>query len=70
MTYLTLPPNTHLSPRQFTVEMNKALSTLSGYVSGMSVCCDENGYWLEFNGVKEAGQEDLLSLARKLVLDH
>ncbi len=68
MTYLPLPPNTSLSPSQFADEMNKAITTLSGYLPSMSVCYDENGYWLEIDGVNQVGQEDLLSSASKLVL--
>lgn len=70
MTCKTLPQNTLLSPRKFIDAMNKALSTLTGYTPNMCVCCDENGYWLEVDGVRQGGYEDLLSSARKLVLDH
>jgi hypothetical protein len=68
MTYHQLPPNTKLSPRQFICEMNKALQSLPEFKSGMVVCSDDNGYWLEIFGVKDYENDDLLSVARNIVL--
>ena len=68
MSYQQLPPNTKLSPSQFIDEMNKALQSLPEYKSGMVVCADDGGYWLEIFGVKDCENGDLLSVARNLVL--
>jgi hypothetical protein len=66
--YFPLPPITKLSPSQFIAEMNKALQSLPEYNSGMVVCADDSGYWLEIFGVKDYENNDLLSVARNLVL--
>lgn len=68
MSYQQLPPNTKLTPSEFIVEMNKALQSLPEYKAGMVVCADDNGYWLEMLGVKKTENDDLLSVARNLVL--
>lgn len=68
MSYQQLPPNTKLSPSQFIAEMNKALQSLPEYKTGMVVCADDNGYWLELFGVKDSENDDLLSIARNLTL--
>lgn len=68
MSYHQLPPNTQLSPSQFIGEMNKALQSLPEFKSGMVVCSDDSGYWLEIFGVKDYENDDLLSLARNLVM--
>jgi hypothetical protein len=48
--------------------MNKALQSLPEYKTGMVVCGDDNGYWLELLGDRNTENDDLLSLARNLVL--
>jgi hypothetical protein len=68
MSYQQHPANTNLSIKQFVEEMNKALQSLSEYKHGMVVCADSNGYWLERFGVKDTGNNDLLSISRNLVL--
>jgi hypothetical protein len=68
MSYHQLPPNTKLSPSQFIVEMNKALKSLPEYRTGMVICADDNGYWLELLGVRNTENDDLLSIARNLTL--
>ena len=68
MTYLPLPSNSKLSAKQFAIEMNLSLQSLPGYQSGMLVCADDSGYWLEINGVKDFNNGDLLALSRSLVL--
>lgn len=68
MGYQQLPPNTKLSPSQFIAEMNKALQSLPEYKTGMVVCADDNGYWLELLGIRNTENNDLLSVARNLVL--
>jgi hypothetical protein len=68
MSYTPLPLNTNLSQQQFIEQMNLALRSLNSYKSGMEICFDSNGYWLEFNGVKDTENVDLLSAARLLVL--
>lgn len=68
MNYFPLPPNTKLSSIQFIAEMNKALQSLPEYKTGMVVCADDSGYWLEIFGAKDYENDDLLSVARNLVL--
>ena len=68
MKYYPLPPNTKLSPSQFIAEMNKALQSLPEYKTGMVVCVDDSGYWFEIHGLKNNDNDDLLSIARNLVL--
>lgn len=68
MSYHQFPPNTKLSPGQFIAEMNKALQSLPEYKTGMVICADDNGYWLELLGVRSVEYSDLLSIARNLVL--
>jgi hypothetical protein len=68
MSYRQLSPNTKLSPSQFISEMNKALQSLPEFKSGMVVCSDDGGYWLEIFGLKDYENDDLLSVARNLVL--
>lgn len=48
--------------------MNHAIRTFTFYRSGMVVCADQNGYWLEIDGVKDSENLDILSAARKIVL--
>jgi len=66
--YLTLPPGTKFSSSQFIAEMNKALQSLPEYKTGMVICADDNGYWIEILGIKNSENDDLLSIARNLVL--
>ena len=68
MSYHQLPPNTKLSPIQFIAEMNKALTFLPEYRTGMVICADDNGYWLELLGVRNTENDDLLSIALNLTL--
>ena len=68
MTYNKVLPTTTLTHSQFIGEMNKALASLSYYRDGMAVCGDDSGYWLEIDGVKDVGNEDLLASARMLVV--
>ncbi len=68
MSYQQLPLNTKLSPSQFIAEMNKALQSLPEFKTGMVVCGDDNGYWLELLGDRNTENDDLLSIARNLVL--
>ena len=68
MNYFPLPLNTKLSTSQFIAEMNKALQSLPEYKTGMVVCADDNGYWLELLDVRNTENDDLLSVARNLVL--
>ncbi len=68
MSYQQLPPNSKLSPSLFIDEMNKAIKSLPEFKLGMEVCCDDSGYWLEIFGVKDYENDDLLSVARNLVL--
>lgn len=69
MSYTPFPPNTLLSNSEFIGEMNKALKTLDDFRSGMVVCHDDNGYWLEENGEKSLDGCILLSAAEKMVLN-
>jgi hypothetical protein len=68
MNYHQLPLNTTLSSIQFIDEMNKALQSLPEYEAGMVICADGNGYWLEMLGIRNYYNDDLLSIARDLVL--
>lgn len=68
MSYNHLPIGTQLSPSQFMTEINRALRSLPNYEHGMVICADESGYWLEVNGERQTGNEDLVALSRNLVL--
>jgi hypothetical protein len=68
MTYVKFPPNTKMSNDFFISEMNKAITSLPFFQQGMVVCFDENGYWLELNGIRDSENLDMLSAAHKLVL--
>ncbi len=70
MIYHPLPPNTELSSTQFIAEMNRAIRSLPEFRTGMLVCFDSNGYWLEIFGVKNNHNDDLLSVALSLVLNN
>lgn len=52
----------------FVSEMNKAITSLPFFQQGMVVCFDENGYWLELDGIRDSENLDMLSAAHKLVL--
>jgi hypothetical protein len=68
MSYNKLPLKTILASNKFIIEMNHAIRTFTFYRSGMVVCADQNGYWLEIDGVKDSENLDILSAARKIVL--
>ena len=51
-----------------TQKLHTALQALPEYKTGMVVCADDNGYWLELLGVRNTDNDDLLSIARNLVL--
>ena len=57
--------------KQFINDMNIEIVKLEGYEIGMSVCADENGYWLEKNNQKQEDviSKGLLSSARKLTIE-
>ena len=50
------------------IKMNKALQSLPECKTGMVICSDDSGYWLEILGVKNPENDDLMSIARNLVL--
>ena len=47
---------------------NKALQSLPECKTGMVICSDDSGYWLEILGVKNSENDNLMSIARNLVL--
>jgi hypothetical protein len=53
----------------FVEEMNLALQSLPNFQSGMLVCADDSGYWLEINGIKDSTNGDLLAISSRLVLN-
>lgn len=69
MDYKKFPPRTVLTPDQFVCELNKAIKTLPFFQEGMIIMHDANGYWLEFDEEVNIENNDLLSAARKLVLN-
>lgn len=69
MDYQQLPPNTIITPQVFIKEMNKVLQTLPEFRDGMLVRCDNAGYWLEANGIRDISNGGLLSICHGLVLN-
>ncbi len=57
MAYKKLPPNRIVSAKVFIKQMNEVLVDDGYAAEGYEVTSDENGYWLEKNGMKVDGIE-------------